>query len=204
MADRFGYQRIVGVDKSEDILGIAANRTAATYSNIDYHRVDVPMESVPDIESLGGFDIALVNWLFAHADTKSALLKMMLWTNRMMKSGGTVIGWTVATEDIRNADEGVVKDPKFRMNTYFDGGEKREGAVRQTEDEMEYRGSIYTFNTYHTLFQVAGFENVHFLEHHEYVAGRGTSNSSRAERAMFEELITWKGAILKVFRATKL
>lgn len=204
LSDRFGYQRIVAVDKSQSQLDIARNRTAATYSNIEYHQMDVPMEIVPDIESLGGpFDIALANWLYSYADSKRDLLEMMRWTNRMMKPGATLIAWTVAIDDFRNADDGVVKDPKFRIEQRFER-ERKEGRVWQGEDEMEYVCSIYSFNTYHTLFEVAGFENVHFLEHHEYVAEHDITNSSRAERAMFEELITWKGTILKVVRATKM
>jgi len=210
LSDRFGYERIVAVDKSRAQIDTAMNRTASSrYPDIDYHQMDVPIDtlSAADIEALGGpFDIALANWLFSYADSKPDLLRMMEWTNRLMKPGGTLIAWTVAVEDLRDADEGVVKNSKFRIEQRFEGenGKKEEGRVWQGENEMEYVCSIYSFNTYETLFEIAGFRDVHFLEHHEYVAGNELSNCTREERAMFDELITWKGCILKVFTATKL
>jgi len=204
IADRFGYERIVGVDKSDSILEIARNRTASTYPNIEYLQMEVPGDDIPDIESLGGpFDIALAIWLLPHADSKRQLLGMMQWIERVLKPGGTLIAWTVGIEDIRDADIGVVKDPKFGMETYFEG-ERSEGSIFQKEGDMEYFGSIWSFNTYQTLLEVAGFENAHFLEHHEYFMREGQSECRAEERAMFEEIITWKGCILKALRATKL
>jgi len=202
LSQRFGYERIVGVEQSQFQVDLAKNRTTSIYPNVEYHQMDVPSDA--DISKLGGpFDIALVNWLYPYADSKGELLDMMRWTNRVMKPGGALIGWTVGIEDIRDADHGVVKDPKFRVEQRFDG-KKKEGRIHQRENEMRFDCSIYTLSTYRTLFDVAGFEDVHFLEPLDYVDGRNQSSSSREERAMFEELITWKGCILKAMRATKL
>ena len=203
LVDRYGYERVVGVDKSQNQVDLAMNLTASSYSNVEFHQMNVPSDVILDVESLGGpFDIALANWLLPHAHSKRELLQMMQWTNRMMKPGGTLIAWTVGIEFLQNADDGVVKDAKFGMETHFEG-EKKEGLISQIEGDMEYFGSIWSFNTYHTVLEVAGFEAVHFLEDHEYVAANRNSNCSEEERVMFNEIITWKGCILKALTAIK-
>ena len=63
--------------------------------------------------------------------------------------------------------------------------------------------NLWTFGTYETVLEVAGFDEVRFLEHHEYIGSNDFVNSTREERAIWEEAITWKGTVLKVFRAIK-
>lgn len=193
----------MGVDKSHSILEIARNRTASTYP-IEYHQMSVPEDTISDVASLGGpFDIAVVNWLFNYADTKRELYEMALWVNQLLKPGGILIGWTVSIEDVRDSDNGEAKnDPKFRWQTRFDG-ERKEGRVWNGENEMEYVNNLWVFNTYYTVFEVAGYEETRFLEHHEYVGANQYINCTQEERAIFEEFITWKGTVEKAFMSTK-
>lgn len=68
---------------------------------------------------------------------------------------------------------------------------------------MQHYTHCYMHNTYDTLLEISGFTKITFLEGDDYRHEPGDV-TTREERELFSEYMTWKGSCTGVFKATKL
>ena len=134
---------------------------------------------------------------------------MIRWTSAVLKPGGSVIAIASSIRNLEDAHNGTVKDdPRFHYQYRF-GEQKKEGLYLETcgqeGDTIEYYSSLFTHNTYKTIFEISGFNGVRFFSGDDFSIDARTCSTDKdiEEQAMFWEYMTWKGCLTAIFTAQK-
>lgn len=157
MIRRWGAERVVGVDLSEDMIRVAREHEAEDPLGVEYH-----VGNVATLESLGEFDRAVGIYLLGYAASREDLVEMGRSVARNLKPGGRFLTYFV--------DPGLSRTPGYYRKygiDFFVPEDVKDGDKMYFElllgDTVRLFNHYWSRETVASAFEEAGFSEIRWV-----------------------------------------
>lgn len=153
---------VVGVDVSEEMIRLASEQEAREPKGIRYEVGDATdLGSFVDRTGLGGFDIAVAEWLLDYADTLAMLRAMCRSLARVLRPGGRFVHLGGCFDSLIHHPENF---PRYGIDLEVlascGDGSRCRWTVGRGERSVSAENTMWTPRTITAELEAAGFEEV--------------------------------------------
>ncbi len=157
-----GAAEVVGVDLSAEMIRLARGQEAGQAQPIRYEVADAgDLGEFADQTGLGGFDLAVAEWLLDYAQTREHLRNMCRSLAHVLRPGGRFVHLGGCFDSIFQHPDNF---PKYGINleileSHGDGSRCR-WTVGTGDNSVSAENTMWTSETINAELQAAGFTNI--------------------------------------------